>query len=211
MRPFAELLREGIDTGQFGGDIEPHGHHALGFVSFSGGGTLTGTVIDMGSGAGLPALVLAEACPDATWVLIERRKGRAELLRRAVRRLGFDDRVQVIADDVADVAHGPWRGQADWVTARSFGPPAETTELAAPLLRVGGSLLTSEPIDGALAERWPAEGVERLGGQPRLLPGIEMLQRRQAAPAIVFSPGVPQPAFAQEPEPRSRVGLRRRQ
>ena len=163
MRPFAELLREGIGAGQFGGDIEPHGQHALGFVAFSGGGALTGTVIDIGSGAGLPALVLAEACPDATWVLVERRGGRADLLRRAVRRLGFGERVRVIVGDVSDVGHGELRGSADWVTARSFGPPAETAELGAPLLRPGGSLLTSEPRDADLATRWPDDGLKRVG------------------------------------------------
>ena len=64
MRPFDELLREGILTGQFGGLIKPHGDHAMGFVAFSDDPErdFVGHVIDIGSGAGLPALILAEAC-----------------------------------------------------------------------------------------------------------------------------------------------------
>lgn len=157
------ILAEGIRAGQFGGSIEPHGDHAMGFVHFLGGTPLRGSAVDLGSGAGLPALVLAVAFPETTWTLIERRAGRTDLLRRAVHRLELLDRVDVITGDAAIVGWTDLRGKADWVTARSFGTPGDTAEVAAPLLRAGGSLLVSEPIDSKLETRWPSAGLERCG------------------------------------------------
>jgi len=157
------ILAEGIRAGQFGGSIEPHGAHAMGFVHFLGNTPLRGVAVDLGSGAGLPALVLAVAFPETRWTLIERRSGRTDLLRRAVHRLGLLDRVAVITGDAAIVGWSDLRGKADWVTARSFGTPGDTAEVAAPLLRDGGSLLVSEPIDTDLETRWPSAGLERCG------------------------------------------------
>ncbi len=124
---------------------------------------LTGHVVDLGSGAGLPALPLADHFPATTWTLIERRTSRAELLTRAVRRLGLTDRIEVWAVDAADAAWTSLRGDADWVTARAFGPPSDVAEIGGPILRVGGSLLVSEPRSSDLEVRWPREGVARCG------------------------------------------------
>ena len=162
MRSVEELLREGIQAGQFGGDTKPHGDHAMGFVAFLADpdSEFTGHVIDIGSGAGLPALVLADAFPQARWTLIERRDGRTDLLRRAVHRLGLAERVEVVTEDVAVSARSELRGSADWVTARSFGPPGDTAECSTCFLRPGGQLLVSEPFDGVVEQRWPSEGLE---------------------------------------------------
>ena len=165
MRSAEDVLLEGIRAGQFGGESKPHGEHAMGFVAFSSTphAVFVGDVVDLGSGAGLPALVLADAFEDTRWTLIERRQGRTELLTRAVHRLRLQDRVSVVAEDAALAGRGPLRGCADWVTARSFGPPGDTAECASPFLRTGGSLLVSEPRSGDLERRWPKAGLERTG------------------------------------------------
>jgi len=167
MRSATEVLLEGIRAGQFGGDSEPHGDHATGFVAFlaDAASEFTGHVVDLGSGAGLPALILADAFPDTSWTLIERRAGRTDLLRRAVARLGLQTRVEIVTSDVTAVAHSELRGSADWVTARSFGPPADTAECGFAFLRPGGLLLTSEPQDSTVDDRWPVLGLERVGLQ----------------------------------------------
>jgi len=165
MRSTEEILREGIQAGQFGGEIKPHGDHAMGFVAFLDDpqAEFVGHVVDIGSGAGLPALVLADAYPLTSWTLVERRVGRTELLTRAMHRLELSDRVSIVSNDAAVAARGPDRGTADWVTARSFGRPADTAECAAPFLRPGGQLLTSEPFESCIDERWPTDGLERVG------------------------------------------------
>lgn len=119
--------------------------------------------VDLGSGAGLPGLVLALALPSWRWVLVDAMERRTDPLRDAVGELGLDDRVEVWTGRAEEFARrSRWRGAADLVTARGFGPPAVTAECAAPLLGPGGALLVSEPpeSDGG---RWPADGLAQLG------------------------------------------------
>ena len=114
---------------------------------------LAGTLADLGSGGGLPGLVVAVRCPQLTITLVERRATRADLLRRAVRALDLSERVDVVADDVKVVAD---RSPAtfDVVTARSFAAPPITAKWAGILLRPGGVLVVSEPPDND-PTRWP--------------------------------------------------------
>lgn len=157
-------MREGVEAGQLGGSFELHGEQAMGFVSFSKRvGPFEGHVVDLGSGVGLPAIPLADSYPSTTWSLIERRASRVELLRRTVSRLRLAARIEVFDDDAGEAAWGPLRGSAEWVTARSFGPPAVTAELGCAFLRPAGQLLVSESRDADIAKRWPAEGLERCG------------------------------------------------
>ena len=168
MRPVDEILQEGIRAGQIGLPSEPHGNHAMGFLAFLNElEQFEGHAVDLGSGVGIPGLILADACPTTTWTLVERRSGRTDLLRRAVKRLGLDDRVEVFVGDAVEAARSSLRGTVDWVTARSFGPPADTAECATGFLRAGGSLLTSEPFDADSTQRWPAEEVETAAGLVR--------------------------------------------
>jgi 16S rRNA (guanine527-N7)-methyltransferase len=112
-------------------------------------------LIDLGSGGGLPGLVIAVMCSHLeSIVFIDRRAKRTDLLRRLVGRLGLGDRVTVVAADVAAFARRAENVRSfDVVTARSFGGPLVLAGAAAPFLRPGGSLLVSEPPDSA-GERW---------------------------------------------------------
>lgn len=117
--------------------------------------SFAGTLLDLGSGGGLPGLVIAVRRPDLAVTLVERRHTRADLLRRAVRSLGCADRVTVRSDDVKVVAaEAP--ASFDVVTARSFAAPSVTARWASVLLRAGGLLVVSEPPQDDPA-RWPAE------------------------------------------------------
>lgn len=123
------------------------------------------TLVDLGSGGGLPGLVIAVRRPELSITLVERRHSRADLLSRAVRALELGARVTVVADDVRRLAtHAA--GTFDVVTARSFAAPSITAHWAGMLLRVGGVLVVSEPpaesgetTDG----RWPAEVLAAAG------------------------------------------------
>jgi 16S rRNA (guanine527-N7)-methyltransferase len=119
------------------------------------------TVVDLGSGGGLPGLVIAMRRPDLHLTLVERRHSRADLLSRAVRSLDVADRVTVVADDARVVAEAAPRS-FDAVTARSFAAPAITARWAGALLREGGVLVVSEPPDDP-TDRWP-EAVLRAAG-----------------------------------------------
>ena len=117
------------------------------------------SLADLGSGGGLPGLVIAVRCPHLRVTLIERRSNRADQLLRSVHALGIADRVVVCAQDVSVVVER-MPGAFDVVSARSFAAPEITARWAAALLRPGGMLIVSEPPVASLG-RWPAPMLER--------------------------------------------------
>lgn len=120
--------------------------------------------IDLGTGGGLPGLVLA-ARTSARWVLVERSNRRSSFLVWATMELELGARVEVVNADASLLARSGYRGQAALVTARSFASPAVTAEIGSAFLAVGGTLVISEPpsSDGNNSQtRWPASGIARL-------------------------------------------------
>ena len=166
------------------GPVEPHLEHALVFVDALDG--VEGTVVDLGSGGGLPGLVVAAARPDLHLVLLDARAVRCRFLEEAVGALELA--ATVVEGRAEEAGRGPLRGVAAAVVARSFGSPGATAECGAPLLAPGGRLVVSEPPDAA-PSRWPAEGLARLGlvdqgtlRRPRATVRVLVLHR--ACPAI---------------------------
>ena len=115
--------------------------------------------LDLGSGAGVPGLVLALAWPDARGTLLDSSERRTAFCGRAIDRLGLTGRVRVVRARAEEAGRDPaLREQFDLVTARSFARPAVTAECAAPFLCLGGRLLVSEPPDAAATARALAAG-----------------------------------------------------
>jgi 16S rRNA (guanine527-N7)-methyltransferase len=97
----------------------------------------TGTKVgDVGSGAGLPGLVLALARPDVKMVLIEPMERRVDWLTRQVEGLGLHN-VEVIRARAEDCAGM----QLDAVTARAVSALRTLIPITAPLARPGGELI----------------------------------------------------------------------
>lgn len=136
---------------------------------------LSGRVIDIGTGAGVPGLVLAEARHDLEFVLVDRREARADALRRAVAALGWTNRVRVVCADTADLGRDPeYSGTCVAVVSRGFGPPVTTLTEGRRFLTMGGVLVVSEP-PVTDPDRWPLATLESLGfSQPQYLQGIAM-------------------------------------
>ena len=132
-----------------------------------------GRWLDLGSGGGLPGLVLALCWPDSEAVLLDSAERRTSFLVDAVRSLGWTGRVTVLRARAEEAGRRPdLRGRFDVVVARSFGAPPVTAECAAPFLCPGGVLLVSEPPTTASSEgesdrrRWPPEGLAAVGQAP---------------------------------------------
>ena len=124
-------------------------------------------VLDLGSGGGVPGLVLALAWREAAVVLLDAASRRVAFLADAIAELGLDDRVTVVHARAETAGRDPGlRGAFDVVVARGFGPPPVTAECGAPFLAERGRLLVSDPPiegDGGADDRWPAEGLALVG------------------------------------------------
>jgi 16S rRNA (guanine527-N7)-methyltransferase len=98
----------------------------------------TSTCIDLGTGAGVPGLVIAVARPMMRLTLVDRRAKRTDALERAIRVLEMRDRVSV------------------------FGPPDLTLLTAAACVRSGGVVVISEPPEDH-APRWSPDLLQQAG------------------------------------------------
>lgn len=119
-----------------------------------------GTVVDVGSGAGLPGVVLACLRPDLEVVLLEPMERRTTWLTEVAELLALPHLRVVRAR--AEEMHG--RMSVDAVTARAVAPLDRLARWTLPLLRGGGTLLA---LKGAQAEAEVATAgpvLRRLGG-----------------------------------------------
>lgn len=121
-----------------------------------------GLAMDIGSGGGVPGLVLAVLLPHVRWVFLDAMAKRCAFLAESVAELGLGSRVEIEEGRAEELGRLPrLRSQFDVVTARSFGAPAVLAECASPFLRLGGHIVVSEPPDGS--DRWTDEGLAILG------------------------------------------------
>jgi 16S rRNA (guanine527-N7)-methyltransferase len=147
--------------------------HALGFAhaleQARAGDPIPGRWLDLGSGGGLPGLVLAQHWPATPAVLLDANERRTTFLSEAVLELGWAGRVEIVrarAEEAGSMG-SDLRVGFDVVWARSFGSPPVTAECAAPFLKPGGLLVVSEPpTPGQTAARWPREGLAQIGQEP---------------------------------------------
>lgn len=96
-----------------------------------------GRVGDIGSGAGLPGVVLAIARPDVQFILIEPMERRVDWLVRESAALELDN-VEVVRARAEEAKLSPW---LDQVTARAVSALSKLIPLTVPLVRSGGELL----------------------------------------------------------------------
>ena len=138
VRAFGQLLAEQgelrglIGPRELGRVWERHLLNSAAVVPFLG----EGVVVDIGSGAGLPGLVIASMEPERRVVLVEPMERRTAWLREAAETLGLDN-VTVLrgrAEEVRDVV------EANVVTARAVAAIDKLVKWAAPLLASDGRM-----------------------------------------------------------------------
>ncbi|WP_439117400.1 16S rRNA (guanine(527)-N(7))-methyltransferase RsmG [Nocardioides abyssi] len=119
-------------------------------------------VADIGSGAGLPGIVLAVARPDLSVTLIEPLLRRTTFLTEVVETLGLD-RVEVVRGR-ADALHGTRR--FDVVTSRAVAPLGRLLEWSMPLVDARGALVAMKgaTVHEEIVEAEPV--LRRLGCAP---------------------------------------------
>ena len=212
--PLVEVLARAKDLGFLGdGPVSTHVNHSValaacveGFLSNPEGLSSPSRAqaptperfLDLGSGGGIPGLVLAALWPESRGVLLDASDRRTAILAEAIETLGWGDRIQVVRDRAEVAGRLPvYRAGFDVAVARSFGPPPMTAECGAPFLRPGGLLFVSEPpaTDHALSglypsnpNRWPEEGLGLVGLAPvsawRRSFGFQVLRLTQRVPDV---------------------------
>ncbi|MEY4037575.1 MAG: hypothetical protein RL201_956 [Actinomycetota bacterium] len=123
------------------------------------------SLFDIGSGAGLPGIVIALARPDLKVTLIEPLERRVEFLNEAVAAIAAGGvEIEVIRGRAQDV-----KKSADFVTARAVAPMEKLKKMSWHMVKTGGSLLAMKGesaanemvgIKGAELHEIKLEGIE---------------------------------------------------
>jgi 16S rRNA (guanine527-N7)-methyltransferase len=133
------------------------------------------TIADVGSGAGFPGLPLAVARPEAEARLLESQRRKCAYLEDTILQAGIRN-ASVVCARAEDWPEGV--GANDVVTARAVGPQAVVLEYAAPLLRLGGTLVDWRGRRDGEQERAAERAAEELG---LALASIERVQPFEGA------------------------------
>ena len=113
------------------------------------------SLFDIGSGAGLPGIVIALARPDLQVTLIEPLERRVEFLNEAVAAIpDLTFPIQVIRGRAQDV-----KKSADFVTARAVAPLEKLKKMSWHMVKTGGSLLAMKG-ESAATEMVGVKGAE---------------------------------------------------
>jgi 16S rRNA (guanine527-N7)-methyltransferase len=145
--------------------IEPHIEHAEGFAQCwqERRTAPPEAFLDLGSGGGLPGLVLLQRWRKQA-IFTDSMAKRANFLKEVLDWKDAPPNGEVIIGRVEEVARNPRLEDGfDLVTARSFGPPSVTAECGVRFLKVGGLMIVSEPPDDSVIDRWSQRGLALMG------------------------------------------------
>lgn len=124
-----------------------------------------GRALDLGSGGGVPGIVLALARPGLRWTLLDSVQRKIEALRAIVAALGLTS-VDAAADRAELLGRAAdHRAGYDLVTARACAALPVLVEYALPFLRVGGALLAWKAAIADDELRAGTEAAQLLGGE----------------------------------------------
>ena len=152
--------------------------HAKWFAEAIPPSAITG--VDLGSGAGVPGLIVALYCPQINLQLVDRRVGRTDVLIRAVHALNLTDRVTVRCCEISDMTKdSTWAKHFDVAMSRGLGPPIQTLNLSRDLVKPGGVIIISEPPPDS-DSRWDEQQVRALGLEgPSRIGAVAMFHVKQ--------------------------------
>lgn len=110
-------------------------------------GYVTGNVIDVGTGAGFPGLVLKIVKPEISLVLLDSLNKRINFLKEVSENLKLDG-IEFVHSRAEDGARQKYRGKFDTVVSRAVANMTVLSELCIPYLKIGGRFLA---LKGPLA------------------------------------------------------------
>jgi len=120
-------------------------------------------IVDVGSGGGLPGLVIALRRPDLRVDLVEPLQRRVDFLTEAVAELALGNRVRVVRGRAEDADTVGAVGGADWVTARAVAPLDRLVRWCLPLAAPDGRLALIKGASAAAELERHRTGLRRRG------------------------------------------------
>jgi 16S rRNA (guanine527-N7)-methyltransferase len=137
------------------------------------------TLVDVGSGAGVPGVPLKIMEPGLRVMLIEAKQRKSEFLRALLPGLGFDD-VNVVTERAEDAAHDPrYRESFDFASAKALAPLRTLAELTLPFVRMGGIVIAPKGTEAAAEVKDAAPALEALNGSVRAVAAIPLAAPEQ--------------------------------
>ena len=134
----------------------------------------TPSVIDIGSGGGVPGIPLRIVFPEIRLALLEATAKKAAFLRHLTERLGLDD-VDTVVGRAEQVAHDErFRGGFDLVLARGVAPMAALAELTLPFAAADGIVVSHKKGDIGEEMRLASHAIETMGGRLREVKAVEL-------------------------------------
>jgi 16S rRNA (guanine527-N7)-methyltransferase len=134
------------------------------------------SLIDVGSGSGVPGLPLKILEPSLQLTLVEAKHRKAEFLTALLPELGLND-VTVLTRRAEEAAHDPrHREQYDFAVAKALAPLRTLCELTLPFVRMGGLVIAPKGKEAEAEAKDARVALETLKGSIRAiepLPGSE--------------------------------------
>lgn len=135
-------------------------------------------VIDIGSGAGFPGLVLALACPQTEFTLVEADLKKSAFLETVIEQLELKH-VRVLRKRVEELGRDPdHRDAYDTGTARALASINILLEYGLPLLKLGGDLLLWKGRNYQEEVKGAHSALEILGGKIKEIIAYNLLEER---------------------------------
>lgn len=123
------------------------------------------TLIDVGTGAGFPGMVLKLLCPTLELTLLDGLRKRLDWLEQVARTFDLD-RVSMIHGRAEEYAMDKsLREQFDFATARAVADLRVLCEMCLPFVKVGGRFLAMKSVDSQDEITSAANAMEKLGGK----------------------------------------------
>ncbi len=134
-------------------------------------------MVDIGSGAGFPGLVLKIVYPGVQLTLVDSVGKKIDFCRHMVKTLGLEQ-VETLQERAENIGQSlAYREQYDWAVARAVADLAVLAEYLLPLVRIGGRMLAMKGENGPVESHAAEHALQMLGGHlrqllPVTLPGV---------------------------------------
>ena len=163
---YAELLVEYNKKVNLTAITEPEGiedRHFIDSLQLAAQPEVRGRVVDVGTGAGFPGIVLKLFRPEIELTLMEPTGKRGDFLKYACAELGIE--AEFAKERAEEAARKRWRETFDTAVARAVADLPVLAEYCLPLVKVGGMFVA---MKGSSAQDEAARGagaVKKLGGE----------------------------------------------